>query len=70
MDFSINVFNGFGLISSLEISGTEWRYSGSGVRLGEETREIFRYKMPVSSSWRVIYGDLHAEDLPVENAGS
>jgi hypothetical protein len=69
VDFSITVFNGFGLISSLEISGAEWRYSGSGVQLGEGDMEIFRYKMPDSSSWRVIYGDLHAEDLSAENTG-
>jgi hypothetical protein len=69
VDFSITVFNRFGLISSLEISGAEWRYSGSGVQLGEGDMEIFRYKMPDSSSWRVIYGDLHAEDLSAENTG-
>ena len=36
--------------------------------LPDAYREIFRYKMPDSSSWRVIYGDLHAEELPAENA--
>jgi hypothetical protein len=66
-DFLINAFVGLGFISSLEVSGTEWRYSGSGVRLGEGAREIFRYKMPDSSSLRVVYGDLHVEEIPAEN---
>lgn len=66
-EFAINLYFGFGFINSLERSGAEWRYSGSGVRLGEGTREIFRYKMPDSSSLRVVYGDLHVEDLPAEN---
>jgi hypothetical protein len=50
---------------SLEEEGHS--YTGKGVRLGEGDREIFRYRMP-DSSWRVIYGDLHAEELPAENA--
>ena len=54
-------------ISVLESNGIEWLYSGNGVRLGEGAREIFRYQMP-DSSWRVIYGDLHSEELPAENA--
>ncbi len=66
-DFSETVSFGFGFINSLENSGAEWQYSGSGVRLGEGDLEIFRYQIP-DSSWRVIYGDLHVEDLPAGNA--
>jgi len=66
-EFSTIVFEGFGFISSLESSGTEWQYSGSGVRLGEGNREIFRYRMPDSSSWHVVYGDLHEEAFPAGN---
>jgi hypothetical protein len=66
-DFSITAFYGFGLISVMESNGVEWLYSGNGARLGEGAREIFRYQMP-DSSWRVIYGDLHSEELPAENA--
>lgn len=67
-DAIINAFYGLGFISSLEINGVEWRYSGSGVRLGKGTSEIFRYMMPDASSWRLIYGDLHVEEIPAENA--
>jgi hypothetical protein len=67
-EFSINVFDGLSFISNLENSGTELRYSGSGVRLGEGTREIFRYRMPDSPSLRVIYGDLHVEAFPADHA--
>ena len=57
----------FGFINRLDQNGSEWRYSGSGVRLGEGAREIFRYQMP-DSSWRVIYGDLHVEAVPADHA--
>ena len=67
-DFSETVSLGFGSINSLESSGTEWLYSGHGVRLGEGDREIFRYQIPDSSSWHVVYGDLHVEEFPDENA--
>lgn len=67
-DFSITASLGFGFISNLENSGNKWQYSGSGVRLGEGNREIFRYKMPGSSSWQIVYGDLHVEELPADHA--
>jgi hypothetical protein len=67
-EFSTIVFEGFGFIGNLENSGTEWRYSGSGVRLGEGDREIFRYRMPDSSSWCVVYGDLQEEVFPAGSA--
>lgn len=66
-DFSTTVSIGFGFINSLENRG-EWQYSGSGVRLGEGDREIFRYRIPDSSSWHIIYGDLHSEEIPAGNA--
>jgi len=63
-EFSINALFGSLFIDSLEESGSELLYSGNGVRLGEGNREIFRYRMPDSLYWRVIYGDLHAGDFP------
>lgn len=66
-EFTLNVNLVFGFINRLEQEGAEWRYSGGGVQLGEGAREIFRYQMP-DSTWRVIYGDLHSEELPAENA--
>lgn len=67
-DFSLNVYVGLAFIGILEFSGTEWQYSGNNVRLGEGAREIFRYQMPDSLYWRIVYGDLHVEELPAENA--
>ena len=67
-DFSETVSFGFGFIGNLEDSGAEWQYSGSGVRLGEGDREIFRYRMADSSSWHVVYGDLHVEAVPADHA--
>jgi hypothetical protein len=67
-EFTLNVSLVFGFINRLEQEGAQWRYSGGGVRPGEGSREIFRYQMPDSTSWRVIYGDLHSEELPAENA--
>ncbi len=66
-EFTKNVSFGFAFISSLETSDTEWLYSGNGVRLGEGDREIFRYQMPDSLYWRIVYGDLHVEDLPADH---
>ncbi|MBN2319232.1 MAG: zf-HC2 domain-containing protein [Acidobacteria bacterium] len=66
-DFLITVSDGFRFIGNLEFNGAEWQYSGDGVQWGEGDREIFRYQMP-DSSWRVVYGDLHVEDLPAENS--
>ncbi len=67
-EFTLNVSLVFGFFNRLEQEGAEWRYSGNGVRLGEGASEIFRYRMPDSSSWRVLYGDLHSEELSAENA--
>jgi len=50
---------------SLEEEG--YSYTGKGIRLGEGEKEVFRYRMPGSQSWRVIYGDLYVEDLPEGN---
>jgi hypothetical protein len=66
-EFTLNVSHVFGFFNRLGQEGAEWRYSGGGVRLGEGAREIFRYQMP-DSSWRVVYGDLHSEEIPAENA--
>ena len=60
---------GFGalFLAYLEESGADWQYSGSGVQLGEQDREIFRHHPPDTGFWRVVYGDLHVEEVPVVN---
>ena len=52
---------------ALENSGADAQYSGKGVEFGEGDKEIFRYRMTDSQFWRVVYGDLDIEDVPVEN---
>jgi len=45
----------------------EWTYRGQGVMLGEAGTPIFWYRPQVSDTYRVIYGDLHVEDVYTEN---
>jgi hypothetical protein len=45
----------------------EWTYRGQGVKLGEAQTPIFWYRPKDSETYRVIYGDLHVEDMAVEN---
>lgn len=41
----------------------QWHYTGVGVELGDAAKAIFWYKPKDSQTWRVIYGDLHVEDV-------
>jgi hypothetical protein len=41
----------------------EWTYRGKGVRLGETGTPIFWYRPKGSETYRVIYGDLHVENI-------
>jgi len=45
----------------------KWYYRGKDVQLGEAETPIFWYRPRSSATYRVIYGDLHAEDLAPEN---
>jgi hypothetical protein len=45
----------------------KWYYRGKGVRLGEADKAIFWYRPKDSPTYRVIYGDLHVEDVAPEN---
>jgi hypothetical protein len=45
----------------------EWVYRGKGVRLGEARIPILWYRPEKSETYRVIYGDLHVEDVYPEN---
>jgi len=45
----------------------EWHYAGSGVKFGEADKAIFWYQPEGSETYRVIYGDLHVEDVAPEN---
>ena len=44
-----------------------WHYVGAGVKLGDASKVIFWYQPEGSPTYRVIYGDLHVEDVKPEN---
>jgi outer membrane lipoprotein-sorting protein len=46
---------------------SDWHYAGGGVKLGEASKAIFWYRPKDSQTYRVIYGDLHVEDVTQEN---
>jgi hypothetical protein len=45
----------------------KWTYRGKGVRLGETETPIFWYRPNESEAYRVIYGDLHVENVEPED---
>jgi len=45
----------------------EWTYRGQGVMLGEAGTPIFWYRPEKSETYRVIYGDLHVENVYPED---
>jgi hypothetical protein len=45
----------------------QWTYRGYGVTLGEKEIPIFWYRPQDSETYRVIYGDLHVEDVLPEH---
>jgi len=45
----------------------KWYYRGKGVELGDDETPIFWYRPKDSATYRVIYGDLHVEDVAREN---
>ena len=48
-------------------SQSDWTYVGAGVKLGDADTAIFWYQPDGSPTYRVIYGDLHVEDVKPEN---
>jgi len=48
-------------------TGGKWHYAGKGVKLGDAGKAIFWYQPEGSETYRVIYGDLHVEDVAPEN---
>jgi hypothetical protein len=45
----------------------QWHYAGQGVKLGDSATPIFWYQSQGSETYRVIYGDLHVEDVAEED---
>jgi hypothetical protein len=44
----------------------QWHYAGKGVKLGDSDTPIFWYQPKDSETYRVIYGDLHVEDVETD----
>lgn len=44
----------------------EWHYAGKGVTLGDAKTAIFWYRKGDAKTYRVIYGDLHVEDVELD----
>jgi hypothetical protein len=46
--------------------GCNWHYAENSVKLGEAEKAIFWYQPKGSETYRVIYGDLHVEDVEAD----
>ena len=44
----------------------QWNYVGKGVKLGDSEKAVFWYQPKDSENYRVIYGDLHVEDVEAD----
>ena len=44
-----------------------WHYAGNGVKLGQSEEPVFWYQPKDSNVFRVIFGDLHVEEVAPEN---
>lgn len=53
-------------IQQLIAKGADWHYAGGGVKLGDASKAIFWYQPKDSETYRVIYGDLHVEDVEAD----
>ena len=52
---------------TLDVSGNPWKYEGKGVKFGDTSKVVFWYQPKGSVTYRVIYGDLHVEDVAPES---
>ena len=59
------MYNGMMFIAQLPQS-SNWRYAGENVDVGDTQTPIFWYRPVDSDTYRVIYGDLHIEDVRPE----
>ena len=62
----INFGRGMIFHQMINSKGT-WHYAGEGVKFGDADTPVFWYQMEGSPTYRVIYGDLHVEDVKPEN---
>jgi hypothetical protein len=67
MQVGMTLGRGFVFFQQMDPHGVTWHYAGKGVKLGEASKVIFWYQPKGSETYRVIYGDLHVEDVAPEN---
>ena len=58
----IDMTHGFPFVESLPAE-SDWHYAGKDARFGDADTPIFWYRPKGSQTYRVIYGDLHVEDV-------
>ena len=56
---------GLGFLQMLDYQG-EWHYAGKGVAFGDAKTTVFWYRKGDAKTYRVIYGDLHVEDVELD----
>jgi hypothetical protein len=54
-----------GFLTILDYQG-DWHYAGKGVTFGDATKAVFWYRRGDAKTYRVIYGDLHIEDVELD----
>jgi len=54
-----------GFLMMLDHQG-EWHYAGKGVTFGDATKAVFWYRRGDAKNYRVVYGDLHTEDVGLD----
>jgi hypothetical protein len=55
-----------GLLFVAGLPADAWRYAGQNVAFGDPATPIFWYQPAGSSTWRIIYADLHVVDATAE----
>jgi hypothetical protein len=67
MQFGLTFGRGLMFFQQMRPMGVDWKYVGNGVKLGEADKPVFWYQPKNSNTYRVIYGDLSAEDVLPED---
>jgi len=56
-----------GMVFIGQLPAGTWRYAGQNVSFGDAAAPIFWYQPQGSTTWRVIYADLHVADVETQN---
>ena len=56
-----------GMVFIGQLPAGTWRYAGQNVSFGDAAAPIFWYQPQGSTTWRVIYADLHVADVEAQN---